>query len=940
MAAVVCLTTACQDEVITEGIVTLPAEIGEDILFGARAGFENANPSATRTAYNGSYTVGTTSYERIIWTDKDKIQIYSPQAHNPADGLTGDNVHSAHYTVVRNDDDKTVNNDEAYLERTEETSLQWGQGDDEVGTHDFYAMYPSPLLFQNADGSFPFSLECAEAISMNGTNIGGYIHTEQVATVTYANGKYTASPDMRYAYMVAKTTTTREEAYTEDADGNVKGVSLTFFPIVTAMELELSLPETSGTAATVNPVTIAKVVVKGTDIAGSFTSDISGTDCWNVDASGATTAFNGNITTGSIKADEITVWTTYGDNSHPLTLKPGERLTFTVFMKPNTDLQNIKVGIASDLVGQNVKYKTLGDSNSPVTIVARKKNVFTGLKLPIATTNAAIDYSDWMAQLPADTELKGISLPGTGNSFSYGLPRNTTDRSYYVSQNLTFDEQWETGIRAFEIVTDRANNTNGNGFADLVVQCGKSDIYEMGANGSVSTTNTLKVSEAVNMILEKLGDNPYETAMLIFTYQPEGNDIKRHGPAYMKQVVNYVNSLDSKKLVLFQPTLLLGEYPKKEDGTDDTTEPSNGARGKLMIIVRPNQSFEKDCSSIEDDADDATVNDSLNWKGITDVIGTGTDNAASYLLAINGCGTGKDKWGARGYKIKQVSTRNGVETIAYDGFAPDISNNASVYIESYMTSQGDPIFKTYDTNMANYEYTATSTSGSGNNRTTTTTTITRALRDNAETLNFGYKTNRTSVTCWFQEWARVIENPIYASGSQWGTSYKTQWFESYEEKLSNVKTTFDMAITGAYVEKGYVFINSLCGYLAKSSSPTSNTKSSDTPDVSVRPSFKNAWGGDYGNISALSTKLNQHFYEYVNAKRKEMVAPTGIVLMDFVSNDATNGGGAYWLPQIIIANNEFKPGVGDDDGEEDDDDNTEPDDNDTPVGGDQGGIEG
>ena len=887
MAAVVCLTTACQDEVITEGIVTLPAEIGEDILFGARAGFENANPSATRTAYNGSYTVGTTSYESIIWTDKDKIQIYSPQAHNPADGLTGDNVHSAHYTVVRNDDATTANNDEAYLERTEETSLQWGQGDGDNGTHDFYAMYPSPLLFQNADGSFPFSLECADAISMNGTNIGGYIHTEQVATVTYANGKYTASPDMRYAYMVAKTTTTREKAYTE-ADGNVKGVSLTFFPIVTAMELELSLPKTSGSEATVNPVTIAKVVVKGTDIAGSFTSDISGTDgtdCWDVDDSGATTAFKGNITTGSIKADEIAVWTTYGDDEHPLTLKPGESLTFTVFMKPTAELSNIKVGIVSDLVGQNVKYKTLGDSNSPVTVLARKKNVFTGLKLPIATTNVGIDYSNWMEQLPPDTELKGISLPGTGNSFSYGA-----SNANYVSQTLTFDEQWEAGIRAFEIASDRNSSYTNTNLGSVRVECGK---YDVQLDGSYLTVSTV-----VKNVLEKLSKNPYETAMVIFTYQPSDN--VRNGPSYMKQLVNYIETLDATKLVLFQPTLLLGEYPKKADGTDDTTQPSTGARGKLMLVARPNSRDEND-RNIDDSNSNwstASVSDeATKWANISGQIPSDS-KAAKYLLAVNGCGTAKDKWAARGYKM------NGE-------FVPDISNNHDTYIEQYMTTQDSPIFTTYDASTENNTWT-------NNNGVT----ITRARKDTPEDLNFGYATN-TSMVCWFQEWARVLPSAIYRSSSRF------QWFESYEEKLSNVKTTFDMAVSGKYVEQGYVFINSLCGYLADSGT-----------DESIKPSTGRTYGGAYGNISALSTNLNQDFYQYVNSKRKEMVAPTGIVLMDFVSNDATNGGGAYWLPQIIIANNEFKAGVGDDDDDDDDDDDKEPAEPEIPGGGDQGGVEG
>lgn len=892
MAAVACLTTACQDDAIKEGTVTLPAEVGEEILFGARAGFENSNPSSTRTAYNGTYTVGEgtaqKTYERIIWTANDKIQIYSPQAHNPADGLTGNDAHSAHYSVVRQDDANTKNNDEAYLVRTEETSLQWGQGDGDNGTHDFYAMYPSSSLFQNTDGRFP---AWAEAISMDGTNIGGYIHTEQVTTVTYnaTEKTYTASPDMRYAYMVAKTTTTREEAYTEDANGNVKGVSLTFFPIVTAMELELSLPSESGT--TVNPVTIAKVMVKGTDIAGSFSSNIDGDDSWQVDGNGATTAFTGTITTGNIKNDEITIWTTYGDDGHPLTLQPGEKLTFTVFMKPTANLENIQIGIASDLVGQNVKYKTLGNTDSPVTVVARKKNVFRGLKLPIVTTNEKLDYSKWMEQLPADTKIEGISLPGTGNSFSYGLSKTAPNRAYYVAQELTFDQQWEAGIRAFEIVTDRADNTSGTGFSSLVVQCGKSDIYDTDANGNVTTTK-LTVSSAVNKILNKLAANPYETAMLIFTYQPEGSDPDRHGPAYMRQLVTYINTLDANKLVMFEPTLLLGDYEDEDKNADGTVKEgavSTGARGKLMIVARPNQTNEKDYATIN--ANGTSADD--NWSGITAQI---TGNAANKLLAVNGCGTGKDKWGARGYTIG-------------GNRAPDISNNASDYIEKYMGTQNSPLFTTYDDSEEN------------NTTTVNDVTITRAPKDNADALKFNYTTN-TDVVCWFQEWARVLNSNIYASGRSY-QRYEIQWFESYLEKLSNVKTTFDMAVSGKYIAKGYVFINSLCGYLVSSTDPTN----------SVIPSVGYNYGGDYGNISALSTKLNQDFYEYVNTKRKEMVAPTGIVLMDFVSNNSTYGG-AYWLPQIIIANNEFKAGVSEEDPGE------EPDEGDTPEGGDEGGVEG
>lgn len=925
MAAIAFLATACREDYIGNGgKVTLPAEVGEEILFGARAGFENANPASTRTAYNGTYTVGTgataKTYERIIWTDKDKIQIYSPEATNPSEGLAGNDVHSAHYAVVRQDNANTDDRDEAYLERTEESSLQWGQGADEAGTHTFYAMYPSVGMFMSDEGNLSIPLERAEAIGMTPSTINGYIHTEQVTTITKDGNKYTASPDMRYAYMVAKTTTTREAAYevVDETTGKVKGVNLTFFPIVTAMELELMLPKPT-TEATVNPVTIANVIVSGTDIAGSFSAAIDGADSWTTDASGATTDFTGAITSGDFQEGTITIQTVYGENQAPLQLQPGESLTFTVFMKPTANIDNLKVGITTDLVGMDKKFQKLGSDNSPVTVVARKKNVFTGLKLPINLTEADVEYSDWMEQMPANTPIFGISLPGTGNSFSVGLDSDAADREYYVAQSLTFEQQWETGIRAFEIVTDRANNTNGTGFSSLIVQCGKSDIYEANANekGEITVTeDELSVNVAVNKILAKLDANPYETAMLIFTYQPETNTPSRCGPQYMQQLVTYVNTLPADKLVMYEPTLLLGDYAEADKNPDGSVKEGAvsrdatgklGARGKLMIVVRPNQKNEKDYDTAKPSngifgigATETTNNDSLIWAAIKGQI---TGNAAEKILAVDGCGTAKDKWGARGYKI------NGNR-------APEISNSASTYIENYMNTQNSPIFTAYGTDNATYTWT--------NN----TVTITRAPKDDAESLEFGYKTNNDNVTCWFQEWGRVLEKDVYATnsthGTQYSVQYTTQWFESYEEKLSNVKTTFDMAVSGNYVEQGYVFINSLCGYLT-----------SGSPNVSVRPSISYLYGGDYGNISALATKLNQEFYEYVNAKRKEMVAPTGIVLMDFVSNDA-NAGGAYLLPQIIIANNEFKAGVDTDDDEE----NKEPDPDETPEGGNQGGIEG
>ena len=88
-------------------------------------------------------------------------------------------------------------------------------------------------------------------------------------------------------------------------------------------------------------------------------------------------------------------------------------------------------------------------------------------------------------------------------------------------------------------------------------------------------------------------------------------------------------------------------------------------------------------------------------------------------------------------------------------------------------------------------------------------------------------------------------------------------------------------------------------------------------------SGQNKYGGAGGNIKALADKLNPDFYDYVlHSGLKQTTGPTGVVLLDYVSDDPTSA--AYALPGTIIANN-FKHSIsgGDDvengEGDENDD---------------------
>lgn len=855
------LAVSCQEDTAINTTVR-PAEVGDPILFGASAAYENANPGQTRTEYSDLPLV---DGKEIIWwvPETDKVQIYCAQAS--VSGFDGDEAHTSHYTVMGSKSNGAGHAN--WLQKQGEASLSWGGRNE----HTFYGIYPSKTMFLSGDAESALTEEELSSFNFSGTTAYGYVHSEQIpASVVDTEEKgvtsYVAKADMRYAYMVAKTKTTRDAAYTV-VDGKVNGVSMNFIPLATALEVTLHFPteEEAGTEAeiTTKSITIARVSIKGTGVAGSFSADLNEWD--------GSSAYNGTVNSGSISRDEIVIRINadVNGNEGPVTLEPGDNLTFTVFLKPGADLSKLKIGFASDLLGQNTQYKSLESAG----IVALKKNEISNLRLPVNFTNKTVDYAHWMEQMNDDTPISGISLPGTANSFSADASSNN-----YKTQNLTFEQQWTAGIRAFEIVTDRANNTDGTGFGSLVLQCGKQDV-----------TGNPTVSATVNNILAKLEANPYETAMLIFTYQPEGSRPERRGPQYMQQLMNYVNTLKENKLVQFSPTLELGTYNDDQYETVNgekklkTGAVSTGARGKLMIVVRPNQLDETDYDHVSGGTRRADKNEAV-WNAI---IGQVTGTNADKILVVNGCGTGKDKWGARGYTI--------------DGNrAYDISNSFSgnSIMETHMTqsySSQNALIPLYQTEGTEY------TTEPGREVPVTLYRVPQYdgynLSTQATNLKFGYQTNNTGITCWFQEWQRVVGEHITDwSIENWSLVYRSRWFESYYEKLSNVKATFDMAISGDY--SNYVFINSLDAYLVMNDSDTD----------SKQYSTGNTYGGDYGNYSAFSTKMNADFYTYVNQRIKEAKAPTGIVLMNFVSN-APADGGAYYLPQLILSNNEFKAGV-------------------------------
>lgn len=811
VGGIILLFASCTNDEIINNVT--PAEDGSEVIFGARAGFENGKTNS-RTEYSGiEYTYNGKSYERIDWVfDTDKVEIYCPQ---------GANTTSSHY-YVRNasidPDNNTPNadtetdhlNDYSYLERiSTESSIQWN-GD---GVHDFYAMYPSSMMFTEDPTK---TLETG--VYLNNTTVTGVVpFSQQPLNVTDVTGKgnYVAKPNMNYAYMVAKSQANRKQGI----------VDLTFVPIVTAVEMTLQYP-TNGTSA----IHIGEIqVTSSKPITGKFTADLAGWD----PAEGYPTCTNdaNNV----IETIQITTRIKNGNTYEPIKLDNGNTLTFTVFLLPGSNVEDLTVRLSDTGAGYTSKKMTFTGAK---IIKKNVKNIVTGVNLPAPLT---VNASNWMVRIDDEGEMGRLSLPGTGNSFSYLSEENV----YYKSQLISFTDQWNLGVRAFEITTDRpevGTTTLGN----QPVMCNAKPVTGLNVRG------------AFDMILDKdddddpadglIGPKSTETAMIILTYQPGGDNAPGRDPSVFMQSLNvlYDELVEAygDRFVLYSPNLTMAQ-----------------ARGKVMILVRPTQL---------DEDDDTSRSNALTAVG------------SRSILVVDGCGTGKDKWGRRGYKINNK-------------LAADIKDCAT----------GAPLFETY---LLGY-YTTGWFSGNNLDKTDWADWTTNKVE--LASSNYSYSTQQSGYSIWFQEWARVVENDLKinlsngASGLNKTTYCNCYWRSSYDEKKTAVFATFDMAISDTYKDT-YVFINSLCGYFVDSSKPNSYAPYMDKPNTGIDIS---SWpvGGQCGKIGDLATVLNRDFYNHVlEVGLDNKTGPTGVVLMERLSTSASDGG-SHYLPGTIIANN-FKYG--------------------------------
>ena len=967
LAVIALAFTGCKDEFLEDQGTKKYS--GDEIVFGGRAAFEmnerDAKKAATRTIYAGKdklYEENGKTYEGVNWIAGDKVRIYCPEA---AATTVADYQVTASNVGVDENYEKGAH--QTGLVKTGDVALQWGNTSEE---HNFYAVYPSPLQYIGqgitandvlsegtmVKGIIPSAQTYKKISVLNGTvDNQDFIDANaensymQTTIANMGNGDHhIVEPNMQYAYMVARTKVS--------APDKMNDVYLDFIPIATAVEItlrNLAWKEDVSTGQTFN-LTSVVVSSRGNKLlSGCFSADLSSMNV-NVDDNGNGSAseyptsieVDNNIAASTaISLPMYTEETDDNGNRKPLELKFGDAVTFTVFILPTADIDDINITI-NGLQGSRTGTLT------GITVEKHKKTYLNSV--PITGDVLPFDFAEWIRWADDDVLVRSLSIPGTGGSATYHLIEdgtvdgNTVKAEMVRQQNYNIEEQWNAGVRCFEFAVDVNGTSTANSLGESNIICSGLEL-------------DYTLSQAVNEVKTRLLDKYHEFAMVIVTYDTKGGWYTKSGDKYtsnrdpqlfMTQLKNFWTEVEESSDWGTKNAELQAIGSPITTGTalyDPRNVTVGNSRGKLFCIARP--------TSINVDYGDYVlydpfVNGSYNsgdgtykWEGLgttsdyiknhgTHVVAMPTMTNHDDILIIHGWGNDKDKWGQRGFTRYSVRrTKCNDQSLWADfTFKSDWTNNlpslnwihtATTLPKGTTVSYAGQTYTTtvdkdnrpgrpFDTSKMSTDKGEFGTGAVTYNGTTYygALAVPSHYTYDFDTLDvdFTYETS-AGIDAWVQEWARVSPGSTsytYPASATDVQAYSLFWTESYTEKLARVKETLGYAQSK---EKGdIVYINSLSGYYITDSYPQSVQPCANV-DANVfwmwsgqisTPSATSTTAGMGGDIAGFSTKINADFYNYLLGINTDYEAGSmGIILIDRVG-DGTAGEN---IPGVIIANN-------------------------------------
>ena len=490
------------------------AETGDEVKFGLSLG----DPK-TKTVYGDETTIDGKAAFPIYWIDGDKVQVFSPQC------LEG--RRSAEYKVILPSDVANPYYAED-LAKTGEYGVQWGNNK----TADFYSLYPSGNYTLSSDGTK------AENITIN--------YTQSINV----NGDIVKS-DMEDCLMYAKTT--------DVTRGSV--VNLHYDPISTVVMLTLKVAanETGTDADSFTIQTISLIAPEGTDIAGTFSLNISDGKF-------------GEFTEGKT-SNTITTQIVNSSTGGYHTLSNGQSVIVPLFLAPAAyeSVNGWKVQVVAN---GNTYTKTL---NINKTLVPGQIHKITLPELKPATTEW--DVSKWMTYIPRNVYLSEVSIPGSWNSI------NPDFQDVGSTDSETIANQYAQGVRAFHLDTRwKAEYNTFLGFPSSVKKVLGLGVADGGSNGSAQSgtitsgdkymrgDDTPLVEDIISQLVGFIKTTPEEYMVLICSFAQESINYEGTNGYWYGEISALCNKDDYKDYIV--------------DGTDiDSNTLVGDVLGKILVIV-------------------------------------------------------------------------------------------------------------------------------------------------------------------------------------------------------------------------------------------------------------------------------------------------------------------------------------------------------------------
>lgn len=426
-AAMAIALTGCSDDELTEGR-GIPVETGDEIMFGSTLnGDQNVvgRGIETRTIYGERTETGIPVY----WNNNepyDKVAIFCPQASAPAN-------HLVDYEIVPSKENQSASA-QVIKVNPNEAGLQWGEAEE----HKFFGIYPASIVKATDEDDQAGLITATLPTTQQPT--GWRIKNDPISKRRVFFGE----PNMDYAAMFAYTKVKKSDMAKD------KTINLKFQNLITVLDISIPGPE-SGT------VTVTNVNVDVTEgnkraICGDFNISIQDAD---INQGHVTCLPSGDP---NKVYDRISIPCYDNDTKKFITLGPDDVINVKAFIIPD-DRYNQQEG-AQEIVRKfritvamlngsakrvtidNVKPSTPGETEDHIQtkIVPHKINRI--LMPPIE----AGEPDKWMGNLDPNIYLTELSIPGS--KMSYATSNNNASIVY---QNKTIEEQFKTGIRAFNV---------------------------------------------------------------------------------------------------------------------------------------------------------------------------------------------------------------------------------------------------------------------------------------------------------------------------------------------------------------------------------------------------------------------------------------------------------------------------------------------------------